>query len=236
MTADNVQSGSVIFWVTSWSTPCINSKHFKEEPDVMVKRMPPKRHRCWRRGRLWRPLICTTIHLCSRPKPVSVRGAWWWYVTKLPGERFNRNWKDRLVPPSTTHYIREHRIYIHVGECRVCKGIWNSPVKWIWIYECVPTFCDVRMAYPGEYIQIFGDDFWCFVALVVVYILHYIDISSCYTYITTPPPPVCVLFTVKPFFLLVDIQHTQCPRSFFILERHKLRGYTIRYRQVCCPR
>lgn len=46
MTADNVQSVSVIFWVTSWSTPCINSKHFKEEPDVMVKRMPPKRHRC----------------------------------------------------------------------------------------------------------------------------------------------------------------------------------------------
>ena len=46
MTTDNVRSVSVIFCVTSWSTPCINSKKINEEPDVMAKRMPPKRHRC----------------------------------------------------------------------------------------------------------------------------------------------------------------------------------------------
>ena len=34
----------------------------------------------------------------------------------------------------------------------------------------------------------------------------------------------CVLH-VRPFFLLVDIQHTQCPRQFFILERYKLCGH-----------
>ena len=35
---------------------------------------------------------------------------------------------------------------------------------------------------------------------------------------------VCVLH-IKPFFLLVDIQHTQCPRCFFILERYKFCGH-----------
>ena len=35
------------------------------------------------------------------------------------------------------------------------------------------------------------------------------------------PSCVCV-FHIKPFFVLVDIQHTQCPRWFFILERCKL--------------
>ena len=90
------------------------------------------------------------------------------------------------------------------------------------------------MTYLGEHRKIFGDYSRCFLALVV-YILHYVDISSWYIYITTPPPCMCVVH-IQPFFLLVDIQHTQCPRSFFILERHKLRDYTIRYRQVCCPR
>ena len=33
--------------------------------------------------------------------------------------------------------------------------------------------------------------------------------------------PVCVLY-IKPFFLLVHIQHTKCSRWFFILERCKL--------------
>ena len=35
---------------------------------------------------------------------------------------------------------------------------------------------------------------------------------------------VCVL-NLKAFFLPVDIQHTQCPRSFFILKRHKFYGH-----------
>ena len=35
---------------------------------------------------------------------------------------------------------------------------------------------------------------------------------------------VCVLH-IKPFFLLVDIQHAQCPRWFFILERYELCGH-----------
>ena len=39
----------------------------------------------------------------------------------------------------------------------------------------------------------------------------------------TPPHPVCVL-DIKLTFLLV-IQHTQCPRWFFILERYKLCGH-----------
>ena len=34
-----------------------------------VPRTPPKRHRFRPRCRLWRPNICTFIHLCSRPKP-----------------------------------------------------------------------------------------------------------------------------------------------------------------------
>ena len=34
----------------------------------------------------------------------------------------------------------------------------------------------------------------------------------------------CVLH-IKPFFLLVDIRHTQCPPCFFILERYKRCGH-----------
>ena len=45
-----------------------------------VPRTPPKDHRFRPRGRLWRPLIRTSIHLCSRSKPFWVRGAWWRYV------------------------------------------------------------------------------------------------------------------------------------------------------------
>ena len=30
---------------------------------------------------------------------------------------------------------------------------------------------------------------------------------------------------IEQFFLLVDIQHTQCPRGFSILERYKLCGH-----------
>ena len=33
-------------------------------------RTPPKRHRLRPRGCLWRPRICTFVHLSSRPKPV----------------------------------------------------------------------------------------------------------------------------------------------------------------------
>ena len=36
---------------------------------AFVPRTPPKRHRFRPRCRLWRPNICTFIHLCSRPKP-----------------------------------------------------------------------------------------------------------------------------------------------------------------------
>ena len=42
---------------------------------------------------------------------------------------------------------------------------------------------------------------------------------------TTSACIVCVLH-IKPFFLLVDIQHNQCPCRFFILARHKLCGHT----------
>ena len=37
--------------------------------------------------------------------------------------------------------------------------------------------------------------------------------------------PGCGVLHIKPFFLLVDIQHTQCPRWFFILERYTLCGH-----------
>ena len=30
---------------------------------------------------------------------------------------------------------------------------------------------------------------------------------------------------IKPLFLPVDIQHTQCPRRFFLLERYNLCGH-----------
>ena len=35
---------------------------------------------------------------------------------------------------------------------------------------------------------------------------------------------VCVLH-IKPFFLPVDVQHTQCPCLFFLLEIYKLCGH-----------
>ena len=41
----------------------------------LCPRTPPKHHRFRERRRLWRPVICTSIHLCSRPKPGRVRGA-----------------------------------------------------------------------------------------------------------------------------------------------------------------
>ena len=56
-----------------------------------------------------------------------------------------------LVPPGITHYIREHHMYVR--DYRVCTGTRGSPV------ECVRTLCDVLMAYLGEYMHIFGDDF-----------------------------------------------------------------------------
>ena len=43
-----------------------------------VPRTPPKQHQFRERRRLWRPFICTSIHLCPRPKPFWVRGAWSW--------------------------------------------------------------------------------------------------------------------------------------------------------------
>ena len=43
----------------------------------------------------------------------------------------------------------------------------------------------------------------------------------------------CVLH-IKPFFLLVGIQHTQCPRWFFILERYKLCGHKTATQVVQC--
>ena len=37
---------------------------------------------------------------------------------------------------------------------------------------------------------------------------------------------VCVLH-IEPFFLLVDIQHTQCPCQFFLLEKYKLHTNAV---------
>ena len=46
----------------------------------LIPRTTPKDNRFRPRGRLRRPLILPSIHLCSDPKPFLVRGAWWWYV------------------------------------------------------------------------------------------------------------------------------------------------------------
>ena len=35
----------------------------------------------------------------------------------------------------------------------------------------------------------------------------------------------CACFHIKPLFVPVDIQHTQCPCRFFLLERYKLCGH-----------
>ena len=42
---------------------------------------------------------------------------------------------------------------------------------------------------------------------------------------------VCVLPT-KPFFLPVDIRHTQCPCRFVLLERHKFCGHKTTTTQI----
>ena len=83
-----------------------------------VPRSPPMRKLFRPLWRLWKPLICTSIHLWSRPKPFWVRGSCWWYVY-------------------------EYIWYVEVP---------GSPVAYVWIYECVRTLCDVRMAYLGGYI------------------------------------------------------------------------------------
>ena len=49
----------------------------------------------------------------------------------------------------------------------------------------------------------------------------------------------CCVLQIKPFFLPVDIQHTQCPCRFFLLERHKLcchiRVPLLRVpKKICC--
>ena len=69
------------------------------------------------------------------------------------------SWYQAVVR-GTRHYIREHNsIYVRVY--MVCTGTRGSPVAHVGMYECVRIFCDVRMAYLGEYtgIHLFGDDF-----------------------------------------------------------------------------
>lgn len=44
-------------------------------------------------------------------------------------------------------------------------------------------------------------------------VAHYVEVQ------------VCVCFHLKTFFLPVDIEHTQCPRGFFILEKYKFCGH-----------
>ena len=84
-----------------------------------------------------------------------------------------RHWDYRLVPAGTTHNILEHSIYVRVY--LVCTGTRGSLVDYVWIYECVRTLCDVRMAYLREYMHLFGDEFWWVFALV--YSLHYFIVN-----------------------------------------------------------
>ena len=75
-----------------------------------------------------------------------------------------------MVPASTTHYVRQHSIHVRVYIVRT--GARGSPVEYVWMYECVRTHYDVRMAYLGEYMHLFGaDDFLRCFALFVFYSL-----------------------------------------------------------------
>ena len=67
----------------------------------------------------------------------------------------------RLLPPGTSHDIREHPINVRKYILHVYAGTRGLPVEYLLLYECVRTLRDVRMAYQGEYmnIYIFGDDF-----------------------------------------------------------------------------
>ena len=56
-----------------------------------------------------------------------------------------------------------------------------------------------------------------------MYVLRFLSSRRHPAYICTYP--VCIL-QFKLFFLPLDIQHTQYPCGFFLLERHKLCGHT----------
>ena len=74
-----------------------------------------------------------------------------------------RHWDYRMVPASTTHYVRQHSIHVRVYIVRtgargspveyvwiqymVCTGTRRSPVEYVWLYECARPLCGVRMAY-----------------------------------------------------------------------------------------
>ena len=67
----------------------------------------------------------SSIHLCPRPKPFWVCGAWWWYVLQLHrtslGLQAGTITGSWYQVPGTRDYIREHSS-IYVQECRVYTG------------------------------------------------------------------------------------------------------------------
>ena len=71
-----------------------------------------------------------------------------------------RHWDYRLVPPGTTHYIREHRIYVR--ECRVCTVTCRIRMNmniWMRTYPLWRTY-----SVPGSIL-------FAFVVVVVVFTL-----------------------------------------------------------------
>ena len=88
----------------------------------------------------------------------------------------------------------------------------------------VPCVTYVRRTWENVciYLVMSFDDFLHL--LTTVYTTVILKVGTRYTYMITPPP-LCVFFHIKPSFLLVDIQHTQCPRWFFVVERCDLCGH-----------
>ena len=106
----------------------------------------PKHHRFRDRLRLWRPVVCTSIPLCSRSKPCWFRGAWWRYFTSyalwLPGLSSRLNWNYKDAPgcyhvPGSIHesmvYMYEYIWYAQVSGSPVayivCMNIWMCTLR-----------------------------------------------------------------------------------------------------------
>ena len=93
-------------------------------------------------------------------------------------------------------------------------------------YEHTSTSGSVHQKRIGDAIVVvyIQQQLYGFLWFILVEHTRYYFCNRLSTYTLHAKELVCVLY-IKRFFLLVEIQHTQCPRRFLVLERYQLRRH-----------